>query len=92
MRRTSLRTNYRGYFAHLSPDPNRGSIHIEETYLLAALSAETIDAAGSQKACLAGIFQVLLHTQCRRVFEVLNFLDSLRNDVIASGCRNVLFC
>lgn len=92
MWRTSLRSNYVGIFAHLSPNPNRRSIHVEESYLLAAFSAETVDADGPQEAYVARLLQVLLHTQSRRISEILNILDTLRNDVISRGCRSVLLC
>ena len=87
MRRANLRANDFRCFPHLFPDPNRRGIHIKQSYLLTALSPETIDADCRQEAPLPGLEQVRSHADGRRIFDVLHVLRALGNDLIVQRCR-----
>ena len=89
MRRANLRADDLGCSPHLFPDPNRPGIHIEQSYLLAALSLETIDADRRQEAPLPGLEQVRFHADGWRIFDVLQVLYALGNDLIVQRCRGV---
>lgn len=82
MRRSNLRTNDPGRFPHLFPDPNRRRIHIKQSYLLAALSPETIDADSRQESPLPGPGQVRPHADGRSIFDVLYVFHALRDNLI----------
>jgi len=89
VRRTDLCPNDSGCFSHLFPDPNCHGIHVQQSYLLAAFPPETVDADFRQKTPLPRLKQVRLHTDCRRIFDVLHVLRILFNDLIVQRCRGV---
>jgi hypothetical protein len=57
-------------------------IHIEQSYLLATLSAKTVDADCCQEAHLSRFEQVRSHADGWRILNVLNVIRTLRNDLV----------
>ena len=89
VRRANLRTNNLGCFPHLLPNLKRHCVHIKQSYLLAALSPETIDADCRQEVGLPRREQVPAHPDCWRIFDVLHILRVLGNDLIVQRCRGL---
>src|SRR5579863_4153493 len=79
---TNLRANDFGRSSHFLPNLKCRGIHIKQSYLLAALSAKTVDADCCQQAHLSGIEQVGSHAEGWRILNVLNVIRTLRNDLV----------
>jgi hypothetical protein len=68
----------------------RRSIHVEQPYLLIALSAKTVDAECSQKACLAGLDEVRSYADRWRILDIPHVFGALRNDLVIQFVRGML--
>ena len=79
---TNLRAYYFGRSSHLLPNLKCRGIHIKQPYLLATLSAKTVDADCGQQAHLSRLEQVRSHADGWRILNVLNVIRTLRNDLV----------
>jgi hypothetical protein len=68
VRRTNILTNDPGNVAHFLQDSNCRRIHIEQSHLLSARSAEALDDDCTQESSLSRFNQVWRHAYGRRIF------------------------